>query len=91
MHVAPKSFAHTSQKSSEILNDCISRNGRRIKSTEPNLIILVSFSFAEDALSNDVKIYTTFRMQDTENPPFRFLGTPGIVYMHSGCYFFLHF
>ena len=36
-------------------NDCISRNGRRIKSTEPNLMILVSFSSAEDALSNDVK------------------------------------
>ena len=53
-------------------NDCISRNGRRIKSTEPNLMILVSFSSAEDALSNDVKKYTTFRMQGTENPPFRF-------------------
>ena len=53
-------------------NDCISRNGCRIKSTEPNLMILVSFSSAEDALSNDVKKYTTFRMQGTENPPFRF-------------------
>ena len=53
-------------------NDCISRNGRRIKSTEPNLMILVSFSSAEDALSNVVKKYTTFRMQGTENPPFRF-------------------
>ena len=53
-------------------NDCISRNERRIKSTEPNLMILVSFSSAEDALSNDVKKYITFRMQGTENPPFRF-------------------
>ena len=35
-------------------------------------MILVSFSSAEDALSNDVKKYTTFRMQGTENPPFRF-------------------
>ena len=59
-------------------NDCISRNGRRIKSTEPNLMILVSFSSAEDALSNDLKKYTTFRMQGTENPPFPFFGgTPG--------------
>ena len=41
-------------------------------------MILVSFSSAEDALSNDVKTYTTFRMQGTENPPFRFFGTPGI-------------
>ena len=52
-------------------NDC---NGRRIKSTEPNLMIVVSFSSAKDALSNDVKKYTTFRMQGTENPPFRFFG-----------------
>ena len=70
-------------------NDCISRNGRRIKSTEPNLMILVSFSSAEDALSNDVKKYTTFRMQGTENPPFRvFFGTPGIIMsiiMYSDC------
>ena len=42
-------------------------------------MILVSFSSAEDALSNDVKKYTTFRMQGTENPPFRFfLGHSGI-------------
>ena len=30
-------------------------NGHRIKITQPNLMILVSFSSAEDALSNDVK------------------------------------
>ena len=60
------------KKPAKFENDCISRNGRRIKSTEPNLMILVSFSSAEDALSNDVKKYTTFRMQGTENPPFRF-------------------
>ena len=29
--------------------------GHRIKITQPNLMILVSFSSAEDALSNDVK------------------------------------
>ena len=45
-------------------------------------MILVSFSSAEDALSNDVKKYTTFRMQGTENPPFRFfLGHP--VYLQT--------
>ena len=32
-------------------NDCISRNGHRIKITQPNLMILVSFSSAENALS----------------------------------------
>ena len=35
-------------------NDCISRNGHRIKITQPNLMILVSFSSAEDVLSKDV-------------------------------------
>ena len=30
-------------------NDCVSRNGHRIKITQPNLIILVSFSSAEYA------------------------------------------
>ena len=44
-------------------------------------MILVSFSSAEDALSNDVKKkYNTFTSQGTENPPFRFFGTPGILY-----------
>ena len=35
-------------------NDCISRSGHRLKVTQPNLMILVSFSSAEDAISNDV-------------------------------------
>ena len=55
-------------------NDCVSRNGHRIKTTQPNSMILVSFSSAEDALFNDVKKCDTFRSQGTENPPFRFLG-----------------
>ena len=42
-------------------------------------MILVSFSSAEDALSNDVKIYDIFCSQGAENLPFRFLGTPGIA------------
>ena len=51
-----------------------SRNGHRIKITQPNLMILVSFSSGEDALSNDVKIYHTFSSQGTENPAFHFFG-----------------
>ena len=35
-------------------NDCISRSGHRFKITQPNLMILVSFSSAEDSLSNYV-------------------------------------
>ena len=65
-------FAHRSQKSSEIWNDCISRNGHRIKITQPKLMILVSFSSAEYAWSYDMKKHYTFSSQGTENPPFRF-------------------
>ena len=35
-------------------------------------MILVSFSSAEDVLSNNVKKYDMFGLQGTENPPFRF-------------------
>ena len=58
----------------------ISKNGHRIKIIQPNLMILVSFSSAEEVLSNDVKIYHTFSSQGTENPPFRFFWTPGILF-----------
>ena len=54
-------------------NDCITRSGYRFKITQPNLMMLVSFSSAEDALSNNVNKYNTFSSQGTENPPFRFL------------------
>ena len=53
-------------------NDRISRNGHRIKITQPNWMIKASFSSAEDAPSNNIKIYNTFSSQCTENPPFRF-------------------
>ena len=36
-------------------HDCILRSAHRFKITQPNLTILVSFSSAEDVLSNDVK------------------------------------
>ena len=39
-------------------NDCVSRNGHRIKITQINSMILVSFSSAEDALFTDVKSIT---------------------------------
>ena len=72
-------------------NDCISRNRHRIKITQPNLMILVSFSSGEDALSNDVKIYHTFSSQSTENPPFPFFGTPGISSLYGSLLNLLHF
>ena len=48
-------------------------NGHRIKSTQSNLMILVSFSSAGVAWFEDVKRYGTFRSQATKNLPFRFL------------------
>ena len=57
-------------------NDCVSRNGLRIKITQPNSMILVSFSSAEDALLFNIDFfkYYTFGSQGTENLLFRFFG-----------------
>ena len=70
-------------------NDCVLRNGHRIKITQPNSMILVSFSSVEDALFNDVKKYDTFSSQGTENPPFLFFGTPGIERVRPGKFMYL--
>ena len=68
-------------------NDCISRNGHRIKITQPNLMILVSFSSVEDALSNDVKnILLAHKVLKICCSAF--LGTPGIEmwsHRHARC------
>ena len=72
-------FARRSQKSNEIWKWlCFKKWAYFMRITQPNLMILVSFSSGEDALSNDVKIHHTFSSQGTENLPFRFFGTPGI-------------
>ena len=58
-------------------NDCVLRNGHRIKITQPNSMILVSISSADVALFDDTKRHDTFRLQGTENPPFPlFMGHP---------------
>ena len=62
-------------------NDCVSRNGHKIKIAQPNSMILVSFSFAEDALFNDVSKYDTFSSQSTENQPFRFVWDTLYIYL----------
>ena len=51
-------------------NDCVSRNGHRIKSTQPNSMILVSFSSVEDAVFNNKKNMTL--LSRVKNMPFRF-------------------
>ena len=63
-------------------NNCISRSGHRFKTTQPNLMILVSFSSVEYALSNDVTNSNTFSSQGIywKILPFRFFGTPGICW-----------
>ena len=47
----------------------ISRSVHRPKITQPILMILVSFSSAEDVLSNNVKKCEIFGLQGTENLP----------------------
>ena len=49
------------------------------KLLKPNLMILVSFSSAEYASSNNVKKYDIFISQGTENLLFPFFGTPSII------------
>ena len=60
-------------------NDCISRNGHtcRFKITQPNLMILVSFSSAENALYNDVKNMTLLARRVLKIRLSAFFGTPG--------------
>ena len=59
-------------------NDCVSRNGHRIKITQLNSMILVSFSSAEDALFNDVQNLTFLDRRVLKICRSAFLGTPGI-------------
>ena len=67
-------------------NDRILRNGHTIKIAQPNVILLVLFSSAEDVWSNDVNKYNTFRSQGTETPPFRFFwDTRYTLYIPNPC------
>ena len=53
-------------------NDCISSNWHRIKITQPNSMILVSFSSAEDGFKLYLMMFLkndTFKSQGTENSP----------------------
>ena len=53
-------------------NDCVTRNGHRIKITQPNSMIFISFSSAEDVLTTDVKEYDTVSSQGGKICKFRF-------------------
>ena len=64
----------------KVENGCISRSGHRFKITQPNLMIKVSFSSAEDALSNDVffLFMTLLARRVLKIYHSTFGGTPGI-------------
>ena len=66
----PNIILHRSKNQAKFENDCVLTNGHRIKITQSNLMILVSFSSAEDVWFNDVNRYNS--SQGTENPPFHF-------------------
>ena len=59
-------------------NDCISRSVHRLKITQPILAILVSFSSAEDVLSNDENYITLSARKVLKIRRSAFSGTPGI-------------
>ena len=67
-------------------NDCVLTDGHRIKITQSNLMIFVSFSSTRVAWFEDVKRYGTCRSQATENLPFRFLWDTRYI-----VYFFIHY
>ena len=56
----------------KFVNDCISRNGCRIYTTEPNQMILVSFFSEDNILSDEIKICYICEYQRNENRAFRF-------------------
>ena len=74
------------------VNDCVSRNGCRINTTEPNQMILVSIFSEDNVLSDEIKICYIFEYQSNENRAFRFFGTPGIFLKRwKSVYLFIFF
>ena len=73
----PPKIARTDLK--KFVNDCVSRNGCRINTTEPDHMILVSFFSEDNVLSYEIKIRYIFEFQSDENRAFRFFfWTPDI-------------
>ena len=63
----------------KFVNDCVSRHGCRINTTEPNQMILVSFFSEDSVLSDEIKyaIFSNIKLMKIERSAFG--GTPGIV------------
>ena len=49
-------YPHWSKNQAKLENACFSRNGHRIKITQPTSMIMISFSFAEDALTKNLTL-----------------------------------
>ena len=69
------------KNSAKFENDCISRNGHRIKFTQPNLMILVSFSSTENLMM--YKNITRLARKVLKIPRSAFFWTPGISSVES--------
>ena len=65
---------NSSRRFIKFVNDCVSRNGCRINTIEPNQMILVSFFSDDNTLSDEIKICSIFEYQSNENRAFRFFG-----------------
>ena len=61
-------------------NDCVLTNGHKIKITQSNLMILVSFSSAGVAWFKDVKDMAILDRRLLKIRRSAFYGTPGILY-----------
>ena len=59
-------YTRRNKKQKKIVNDCLSRNGCRINTTEPNQMILVSFLSEDNVLSDEFKICYIFEYQSNE-------------------------
>ena len=63
----------------KIDNDAVLRNDNRIKTTQPILMILLSFFSEDNGLSDKIKICYIFKYQSNEFERSALWGTPGIV------------
>ena len=50
----------------KIVNDCVSRNGCRINTAEPNQMILVSFFSEDNVLFDEIKICFILEYQNSK-------------------------
>ena len=75
---------NSSRRFNKIVNICVSRNGGRINTTEPNEMILVSFFSEDNVLSDESKYAIFFEYQSNENrEAFRFWGDTRYIHVYT--------